>query len=291
MFIRYLKIFLINARCNLKGMYEEYFGFLEKPFNVTPDAHFLYPSVQHEGVINTLYYGIRERKGFLLLTGEVGTGKTTSLRAVLNRMGDDIETSLIINPLLSTVELLKTMNKDFGCDTPGDTVKEQLDALNYFVLENNKEGRNAVVIIDEAQNLSFEALEMTRLLSNLETSTHKLLQIILVGQPELQDKLSDKSLRQLVQRIQIFCQLKAFDTPQTEEYIQHRIQRAGNNPMIAFERKALREIHKISGGIPRMINTLCEMTLLTAYAHETRVVTRGLVKEAAREVPYYVLNS
>ncbi len=271
-------------------MYEKFFGFLEKPFNVTPDAHFLYLSHQHEGVINTLHYGINERKGFLLLTGEVGTGKTTSLRAVLNRLGSDVETCLIINPLLSTVELLKTINKDFGCETSGDSVKEQLDALNAFLLESNRQGRNAVVIIDEAQNLSMEALEMTRLLSNLETSTHKLIQIILVGQPELEEKLSDPSLRQLVQRIQLLCQLKPLDASETAQYIEHRILRAGNNPQIAFERSALNEIHKTSGGIPRMINTVCDLALLAAYSQETRVITKNLVQSAAREVPSYVLN-
>ena len=272
-------------------MYENYFGFLEKPFNVTPDAHFLYPSMQHEGVINTLYYGIQEKKGFLFLTGEVGTGKTTSLRALLNRLGDDVQTSLIMNPLLSTVELLKTINKDFGCETTGDTVKDQLDVLNFFLLENNKKGGNAVVIIDEAQNLSQEAMEMTRLLSNLETSTHKLLQIVLAGQPELQEKLADRSLRQLVQRIQVFCRLKPFDVSQTMAYIQHRIQRAGNNPQIAFEQTALKEIHKVSGGIPRKINTLCDLALLAAFSRETHVITTGLIREAAKETPDYVLNS
>lgn len=269
-------------------MYENFFGFLEKPFNVTPDTHFLYPSPQHEGVIQMLHYGIRERKGFLLLTGEVGTGKTTSLRALLSRLGDSIQSSLIINPLVSTVELLKSINKDFGCDTVGDTIQDQLDALNYFVLENDKEGRSAVVIIDEAQNLSLEALEMTRLLSNLETESHKLLQIVLVGQPELEEKLAQKSLRQLSQRIQVYCQLTPFDSLQTEHYVHHRIQRAGNNPQIAFEKSALREVHKVSGGIPRMINTLCDLVLLAAYARETRVITRTLIQEAAKEAPAYV---
>ena len=269
-------------------MYENFFGFIEKPFNVTPDTHFLYPSAQHEAVISTLHYGITEKKGFLLLTGEVGTGKTTSLRSLLGRLGESHQTSLIINPLLSTVELLKTINKDFGCETPGNTVKDQLDALNYFVLENDKEGRNAVVIIDEAQNLSMEALEMTRLLSNLETESHKLMQIILVGQPELEEKLADKCLRQLSQRIQIFCQLKPLDHADTEKYIQYRVERAGNCPKVAFEKSAFREIHKVSGGIPRIINTVCELSLLAAYARETRVITRQLIQEAAREAPIHV---
>lgn len=271
-------------------MYENFFGLFEKPFNVTPDTHYLYPSAQHEEVIRTLQYGISEKKGFLLLTGEVGTGKTTSLRALLNRLGKEIQTSLILNPLISTVELLRCINRDFGCETDGNTVKEQLDVLNAFVLENDKAGKNAVVIIDEAQNLSTEALEMTRLLSNLETETHKLLQIVLVGQPELEEKLSLKSLRQLAQRIQIYCRLQPLDIPETESYIKYRIGRAGNNPTIAFEKSAFRELHKISRGIPRVINTLCELSLLTAYSRETRVITKPLVREAAREVPLHVNN-
>ena len=269
-------------------MYETFFGLSEKPFNVTPDTHYLYPSPQHEGVINTLLYGIRERKGFLLLVGEVGTGKTTSLRALLNRLGSEVQTSLILNPLISTVELIKCINTDFGCEMGGETVKEQLDALNSFVLENNRQGRNAVVIIDEAQNLSEEALEMTRLLSNLETETSKLLQIILVGQPELEEKLSQKSLRQLSQRIQIFCRLTPLDFPQTESYLKYRLGRAGPHPAIAFEKSAVKELHKISGGIPRIINTVCELALLAAFSRDTRVITRPLIRAAAREAPIHV---
>lgn len=269
-------------------MYENFFGLFEKPFSVTPNTKYLYQSPQHEGVIATLAYGIHEKKGFMVLVGEVGTGKTTSIRALLNRMGDDVQTSLIINPLVSTVELVRSINKDFGCETVGHSVKDQLDALNYFVLENYKEGRNSVVIIDEAQNLSMEALEMTRLLSNLETETSKLLQIILVGQPELDEKLSQKSMRQLAQRIQVYCQLQPLDGPQTERYVQHRIARAGNNPVLAFEKAAVREIYRFSGGIPRLINTLCEMSLLAAYSQETRVVTRHLVQQAAKEAPIHV---
>lgn len=272
-------------------MYNHFFGFIEKPFHVTPNTKFLYPSTQHESVIQTLHYGIQDRKGFLMLVGEVGTGKTTSLRALLNRLGSDVQTSLILNPLISTVELLKCINKDFGCETPGETVKHQLDALNYFVLENYKEGRNSVVIIDEAQNLSHEALEMTRLLSNLETETDKLLQILLVGQPELEEKLSEKALRQLVQRIQIYCQLHPLDGVETEKYISHRVQKAGNNPSIAFERNAIRELYKLSGGVPRVINNICDLALLAAFSHGTRVITKQLIREAARETPIHVHHS
>ena len=272
-------------------MYERFFGLAEKPFNVTPDTHFLYPSEQHEGIIQTLFYGIQERKGFLLLTGEVGTGKTTSIRSLLNKLGDDISTSLILNPLLSTTDLLRSINRDFGCECDSDTVKSQLDALGAFLIRNNNAGRNAVVIIDEAQNLPFEALEMTRLLSNLETETHKLLQIILVGQPELEEKLSKRELRQLAQRVQIYCKLNPLDAPEVEKYILHRIQRAGSSPSIAFEKAALRELYKLSGGIPRIINTLCELSLLSAYSRETRVITKNIIQTAAKETPLYVHHS
>lgn len=272
-------------------MYEDFFGFIEKPFNITPDTHFLYPSPQHDGVLKTLGYGIRERKGFLLLTGEVGTGKTTSLRALLSQLEEQIQTSLILNPLVSTLELLKTINRDFGCKNSADSLTDQINTLNTFLIENDQRGKNAVVVIDEAQNLSIEALEMTRLLSNLETESHKLLQIILVGQPELNEKLARQSLRQLAQRIQIFCELKPFESPDTERYIEYRIQRAGNNPKVVFEKSAMREIHKVSRGIPRRINTLCELALLAAYSREARIITRSLITEAARETPHYVHHS
>ncbi|HBF13947.1 MAG TPA: ATPase [Deltaproteobacteria bacterium] len=273
-------------------MYEDFFGLIEKPFNITPDTHFLYSSPQHEEVVQTLFYGIQERKGFMLLTGEVGTGKTTCLRALLNRVDQEkVHTSLILNPLVSTVELIKSINKDFGLETSGLSVKEQLDVLNNYVLDVDKAAQSAVVIIDEAQNLSMEALEMTRLLSNLETETHKLLQIVLVGQPELEEKLADRALRQLAQRIQVFCHLIPMGGTETENYIQHRIQKAGNNPLIAFEHSAVKEIQKISNGIPRIINTICELALLAAYSSDTRVITKSLVREAAKEVPSYVHHS
>lgn len=269
-------------------MYETFFGLIDKPFKVTPDTHYLYPAKFHDDSIKTLKYGIEARRGFMLLTGEVGTGKTTSIRSLISQLNPNIITSYILNPLFSTLELLESINNDFGCNNLGYSSKEQLDALNHFLIRNDKKGGNAVVIIDEAQNLSFEALEMTRLLSNLETETHKLLQVILVGQPELEEKLADKSLRQLNQRIQLHCKLSPLNKSETEKYIQHRLQKAGHNAEMIFDKSAVKEIYKLSRGIPRIINTLCELTLLAAFSHDAHIITKPLVKKAAKEVPVHV---
>lgn len=265
-------------------MYCEYFGFEDKPFNVTPDTRYLYLSPCHQGVFETLRYGINERKGFILLTGEVGTGKTVSIRAFLNELGPNCETSLILNPQLSRLELLKTINKDFGHELKRNSFKAQIDSLNNFVLDCTNRGRNCLVIIDEAQNLSMEALEMTRLLSNLETETHKLLQILLVGQPELHEKLMSPKLRQLRQRIQIHCKLNPLDEEETERYIAFRIQKAGNATRVAFERSAILRIFRQSKGIPRLINAICDFCLVTAYLQGSRVITKSIVEAAFHEI-------
>lgn len=265
-------------------MYCDYFGFEEKPFNVTPDTRYLYLSPVHQSVLDTLKYGIHERKGFLLFTGEVGTGKTISLRALLNDLKDQVETSLILNPQLSRIELLKTINKDFGQELKKNSLKAQIDHLNQFVLACGNRGRNALVIIDEAQNLSMEALEMTRLLSNLETESHKLLQILLVGQPELLEKLSQTELRQLRQRIQIHSKLVPLDLEQTERYVTFRLLKAGPQAKVAFEQSAIARIHLLSKGIPRLINTLCDFALVASYLKGTRVVTKRTVESAFYEI-------
>lgn len=271
-------------------MYCEFFRFQEQPFNVTPDTRYLYLSPVHQSVLETLQYGIHERKGFLLLTGEVGTGKTISLRALLNELKTSCETSLILNPQLSRLELLKTINKDFGQELRRNSFKAQIDHLNDFVLACGEKGKNALVIIDEAQNLSLEALEMTRLLSNLETETRKLLQILLVGQPELLEKLSQPGLRQLRQRIQIHAKLTPLDYEQTARYITFRIQKAGPAATVAFEQSAVAKIHQFSRGIPRLINTISDFCLMAAYSKESRLVTKRIVDsaflETVGEMPY-----
>lgn len=267
-------------------MYLDFFGFTEKPFDITPDTRFLYLSPEHEEVLGTLLYGIRERRGFMVLTGEVGTGKTTTVRALLNRLDNNTHTALIINPLLSTLDILKAINKDFGIKPAqgAHSLHDYIEDLNQFLLKNADQGRNAVVIIDEAQDLSLEALEMLRLLSNLETQTHKLLQLLLVGQPELETKLEQDCLRQLRQRIQIRQSLHPLNADQTRKYILFRINHVTQTNRLVIQPKALDKIHQFSGGVPRLINTLADLTLMAAFAQSTHVITQRLVALAAHEV-------
>ena len=267
------------------SMYLDFFSFAEKPFDITPATRFFYLSPQHEEIIDTLYYGIHERRGFLLLTGEVGTGKTSSLRVLLNRLDATTETSLVINPLLSTLDLLKAITRDFGIDGfQGDSLQDHISGLNSFLLGRAREKKNAVVIIDEAQDLSPESLEMIRLLSNLETETHKLMQLILIGQPELMAKLNAHSLRQLRQRIQIECHLKPMNLEDTKAYVLHRLRTAAPKCCLVFEPAALKRIHEFSGGIPRLINTLGELSLMAAFVEETHIITKKIVDMAFREM-------
>jgi len=272
-------------------MYEKYFGFEEKPFSHTPNTKYIYYSEQHDAVLRTLLYGIESRGGFMLLTGEVGSGKTTTIRTLLNLLSSKIETSLILNPLVTTLDLIKSINKDFGNDWDNDSLQTQIETLNQHLLKLHSQGKTAVVVIDEAQNLSFEALEMTRMLSNLETETDKLINIVLVGQPELEEKLGTKEMRQLAQRIQMHAKLTPLDLDQTKGYIQHRVSKAGEKAAARFENIAIKKIFKKSKGIPRLINSLCDLSLLAAFSQNTYIVDRKIIKLAFKEVPRYVNNS
>lgn len=272
-------------------MYETFFGFDDRPFTLTPNTKYLFLSDQHEAAIRTLLYGIERRSGFLLLTGEVGSGKTMTIRALLGLLSKTVETSLVLNPLFSTLDLLKSINRDFGRECTADSIQTQIDTLNTFLLELNGQGKTAVVIIDESQNLSFDALETTRMLSNLETESQKLINIILVGQPELEKKLATKELRQLAQRIQIHMRLKPLDFNQTLSYIQHRLGCSGTKVAAHFEKAAVKKIYKSSGGVPRLINNLCDLSLLAAYARNTHIIDKKIIVEALKEVPRYVYHS
>jgi general secretion pathway protein A len=264
-------------------MYLEFFGLSEQPFSISPNTHFLYESHSHEVAMSTLKYGINDRMGFLLLTGEVGTGKTTIVRALLEQINKEVHTALIINPLLSVPELLRAITKDFGIRTRINTPQRQIEALNKFLLKINENGENALLIIDEAQNLSEEALEAIRLLTNLETHQHKLLQILLVGQPELNRKLEERKLRQLAQRITTKAHLEALDINDTMRYINHRIRIANGGGKVFFEPKACRVIHKETRGYPRLVNLLCHLALTSAYVRGTQMVDSESVFHAVAE--------
>ena len=264
-------------------MYLNFFGLSEQPFSITPNTRYLYLGKAHETALSTLTYGISERLGFLLLTGEVGTGKTTLIRALLEKLDEGVHTALIINPLLSVPELLCAITKDFRLATRSSSPKSQIDALNGFLLKINRKGENAVLVIDEAQNLSHEALEAIRLLTNLETDQHKLLQIILVGQPELGKKLGDHRLRQLNQRITARAHLEAFDMLEMMRYINHRICIADGGGKVFFDPNAYRLIHKETTGYPRLINLVCHRALMATYVREAPIVDRAAVQHAVAD--------
>jgi general secretion pathway protein A len=267
-------------------MYLRFFGINEKPFAITPDPRYLYLSERHAEALAHLLYGINEAGGFIQLTGEVGTGKTTVVRTLLSRVPHHADVAVILNPRVTPVEFLLTICEELGlgiADADRDSVKQMVDALNRRLLSAHAEGRRIIVIVDEAQNLSADVLEQVRLLTNLETPTQKLLQIILIGQPELRELLDRTELRQLAQRITGRYHLEPLSREETLGYVRHRLRVAGAVEDI-FTPSALSEVHRLSGGIPRVINVTCDRALLGAYTQETRKVSSGLVRLAAGEV-------
>ncbi|HPQ80590.1 MAG TPA: AAA family ATPase [bacterium] len=261
-------------------MYLKFFGLNERPFSITPDIQYLYLGKQHEQALDTLMYGINQRLGFSLLTGEVGAGKTTLSRALLSRLDPSVSTALLVNPLLSVPEMLKAITKDFGVPVRYNSPQKQIDALNRFLIKLAEEGKNALVVVDEAQNLSMEALESLRMLTNLETAKTKLLQIMLVGQPELLKRLRSHELRQLDQRITTRYHLVALSQVEMMRYLNHRICIAGGGGKVFFDPKAYRLIYKETKGYPRLINILCDRALMAAYVRESYVVDGAAVRTA-----------
>ena len=303
-------------------MYEAFYNFREKPFNLTPDPKFLYFSKQHQGALDHMLYGIREREGFIVIVGGIGTGKTTLCRCLLNKLDANIQVALILNPMLSGVDLLRTLVHDLGVrrlrprvpvsarridddDTASEkevpepspapaeddsswvdraSKKELLDALNQFLLSQHARGGSTVVIIDEAQNLAMEVMEQVRLLSNLETEKEKLLQIIFVGHRELDEKLKLPELKQLRQRISIQYELKPLSREETRHYIDHRILVACGTSRVEFTRGALSEIYNYSRGYPRLINLVCDRALLAGYNAQTDLIEARHVKQGIRSL-------
>jgi general secretion pathway protein A len=259
-------------------MYEEFYGLKEKPFSLTPDTRFFFLSENHREAFEHLLYGIKEKEGFILITGEVGAGKTTLCRALLDKIeSSTMDSALILNPMLSDYELLQSILTDFGIQSKAITKKDLLDELNQFLLRQQAANRNSILIIDEAQNLPSFMLEEIRILSNLETEKEKLLQIILIGQVELKEKLSLWQLRQLNQRISIRYHLHNLRKEEVPRYIQHRLTVAGSSGDIHFTSSALQEIYNYSRGIPRLTNLAADRALLAGYAEQTRKIRRATV--------------
>jgi general secretion pathway protein A len=266
-------------------MYESFFALKEKPFALTPNQRFLFLSKTHKEVYAHLIYGIESRAGFVEVTGEVGTGKSTILRTLLSHLDEDkYRVSFIFNPKLTAFELLRNINREFGVADDGLSSADLIQTLNEFLLAENQEGRTPILVIDEAQNLSGEVLEQIRLLSNLETEEDKLIQVILVGQPELRHHLSDHSLRQLNQRIAVRYQLRPLNREETTSYILHRLNIAGRPDGNVFTQSALKKVFQCSGGVLRRINLICDRALLTAYSEERGTVSPRDVKQAVAEL-------
>jgi general secretion pathway protein A len=265
-------------------MYNSFYGFKERPFQLVPNPAYLYLSRSHEEAMAHLVYAISQGDGFVEITGEVGTGKTTLCRAVLENLDEHTEAAYIFNPKLDSVQLLKAINDEFGVASSAESVKELIDALNAFLIQKRMGGTKVVLIIDEAQNLNRDVLEQLRLLSNLETTTSKLIQIILVGQPELGEKLDSHELRQLGQRITLSCYLTPLSYKETREYIAHRIQVASQKREVPFTRGALRAIYRYSRGIPRLINIACDRALLTAYGLNRKTISGPVARASIREL-------
>ena len=267
-------------------MYLQFFGLAEKPFAITPDPRYLYLSGRHADALAHLVYGINEAGGFIQLTGEVGTGKTTTIRSLLARAPKSAEIALILNPRLSAAEFLRSLCEELGLgadDSADGNTKNLVDLLNRYLLRAHAAGRRVVLVVDEAQNLAPDVLEQVRLLTNLETETQKLLQIILIGQPELRKLLAREDLRQIAQRITARFHLDPLSREETSAYVRHRLRVAGATTDI-FTRAALREIYRVSGGVPRVINIVCDRALLGAYTQELHQVPGALVRRAGAEV-------
>ena len=265
-------------------MYQEFYGLREKPFALTPDPQFLYLSEGHRTAIESLLYGISQGEGFMVITGDIGTGKTTICRTLLERLEKNVKTAVIFNSFLTEEELLESILLDFGFSSRGRSRKERIDALNKLLIRYLSHGKKAVLIVDEAQNLAVPVLEQIRMLSNLETEKEKMLQIILVGQLELNQKLQSPELKQLNQRIVIRHYLMPLTRIETESYIYQRLMVAGAQGGIVFSKSAVDEIYNFSKGIPRLINLLCDRALLGGFVDQTYHIERGIVKKARKSL-------
>jgi general secretion pathway protein A len=267
-------------------MYETYFNLRVKPFELVPDPHFIFLSKSHKKALSFLAYGIQERAGFILLTGEVGSGKTTLIRDVYNKHFDRVVLAKIFNTCVTSEQLLAMINDDFGLPVQGKDKVTLIRDLNGFLVQQYACGNQPILIIDEAQNLGADLLEEIRMLSNLETDDSKLLQIILVGQPELRTILAAPELMQLRQRININCHIQALNRQETAQYIVHRLNVAGNADAAEFPAETMDYIFKYSKGIPRLINIICDFLMLSAFAEETSTISIEMVREVIGDLDF-----
>lgn len=276
-------------------MYCQYYGLKERPFNVTSDPAFFFSSKKHKEAISHLVYGVTQRKGIIVLTGEIGTGKTTICRFFLNQVTKNVKTAFILNPAFSQNQLLESIVKDFGITPKNNAKLGMVWELNNFLLRESEAGNNLVLIIDEAQNLKPSLLEQVRLLSNLETEKDKLLQVILVGQPELNNRLNLYDLRQLRQRIMVRYHIGPLDNDEIKLYINHRLEIAGaksrlENKRIEFSDEAIGMISRFSGGTPRLINMICDRALLAGFVSEAHYIDFNIIKKCAEELDSYFVG-
>ncbi len=265
-------------------VYREFYGLTEAPFDITPNPRFLFYSQKHREAFNHVLYGVRERKGFVQLTGEVGAGKTTLCRAVMEELDEHYSTALILNPVMSPDELMRAIGMEYGLPVNGLDRLNTLAVINQFLLRQIEKGRDTVLIIDEAQDLTDDLLEQVRLLSNLETDNRKLLQIVLMGQPELRERLDNPRLRQLRQRITVRFHLPPLNRFEMGQYIQHRLHACGANGEPHFTGPALWRIYRYTGGIPRLVNAVCDKALLAGFVHQTGQIGFKLASQAIREL-------
>lgn len=261
-------------------MYLEYYHLNEHPFSLTPDPKYLYFAANHRAACEHVLYGIRSRKGFITLTGECGCGKSTICRAVLERLGPDTRTALILNPVLDGLQLLRAILADFGIKVQSEDRFTLIQALNEFLLEQAEDGVNVVLIIDEAQDLPAQTLEEVRLLSNLETTQQKLLQIVLSGQPELKERLADPALRQLRQRITVRYHIPPLAATEVGAYIAHRLETAGATGELHFTEEAIAKVARYSKGVPRLINAICDYALMAGFTADTFEIDADCVAKA-----------
>lgn len=270
-------------------MYLDFLGLREKPFSITADPAFLYLSRKHREALSHMVFGIRERKGFVEITGEIGTGKTTLCKALLRQLDPTTKTALMLQPCLSELQLLQAVIQDFGLNPMRNTRLDLFNQLNLFLLEQARIGHNVVLVIDEAQNLTPRLLEQIRLLSNLETDKEKLIQIILVGQPQLREKLAQPALEQLRQRIGVRYHMLPLDSDEVSTYIEHRLRVAGSDGSLEWTADGAEEVFRCSRGIPRLINQICDRSLLACYVVRTKRIDGDMIRRSYQELSGEVL--